>query len=89
MSTAIGLALVRAAFLVAISTTLWSTGAAAEMARVARHKAVTDVGARSHHAHRIGHRPADQLRYYGRPVLYAPAPLGPFPPFFVYGWKPW
>lgn len=31
----------------------------------------------------------DSRRYYGRPVLYAPAPRRPLPPFFVYGEQPW
>lgn len=34
-------------------------------------------------------RAPDSRRYYGRPVFYAPAPLGPLPPFFVYGEQPW
>jgi len=27
--------------------------------------------------------------YYGRPVVYAPAPFVPIPPLFGYGWEWW
>jgi hypothetical protein len=46
-------------------------------------------GARKHTRHYAYAARPYYPSYYGRPVVYAPAPFVPIPPLFGYGWEWW
>lgn len=71
---------------IAFSSAAFAAGAAPKMTSDAQQQDRMTAGAR-HHQHRITRRPTDALHYYGRPVLYAPAPYAPFLPFITGGWE--
>lgn len=73
--------------LFAFSSAAFAASPAPETTTHPRQQGGTKAAARHHQRHRIVRRPADTLHYYGRPVLYAPAPYAPFLPFISDGWK--
>ncbi len=50
---------------------------------------VANLSARKHVRHDAYATRPTYPTYYGRPVVYAPAPFVPIPPLFGYGWEWW
>jgi len=89
MRLSIGSALLAATLMLAVSAQVTPAAAGAAATKKAQAASASDVSVRHRHYRYADHSHYPYPTYYGRPVIYAPAPFLPIPPLWGYGWEWW